>query len=107
MLIKRAPDIRASEITSKELALSRQELVLSRRKLLTSVPLVGATIFRGRALAGARLTNVKESAFNTTEKVTPYQDVTHYNNYYEFGTSKNAPADLARTLRTSPWTVTV
>ena len=36
-----------------------------------------------------------------------YQDITHYNNYYEFGTDKEQPADLARKLKTSPWTVSV
>ena len=47
------------------------------------------------------------AAFSTNEKQTPFQDVTHYNNYYEFGTAKNQPAELAQKLKTSPWTVSV
>ena len=43
----------------------------------------------------------------TMEKPTSYQDITTYNNYYEFGTDKEQPARLARTLVTEPWTVAV
>ena len=38
---------------------------------------------------------------------TRYDDVTHYNNYYEFGTRKNQPATLAQKLKTSLWTVSI
>jgi len=43
----------------------------------------------------------------TTEKLTPYADVTSYNNYYEFGTDKADPARRAATLQTRPWTVAI
>ncbi len=48
-----------------------------------------------------------KSGFRTDEELTRYQDVTSYNNFYEFGTGKNDPSRAPRTLRTSPWTVTV
>ena len=41
------------------------------------------------------------------EELTPYEDVTSYNNYYEFGTGKGDPKANAHTLRTSPWSVEV
>ena len=41
------------------------------------------------------------------DKLTAYEHVTGYNNFYEFGLEKNDPARLAHTLRTRPWTVTV
>ena len=41
------------------------------------------------------------------EKVCSYEDITGYNNYYEFGTDKSEPARYAKTLKTRPWTVTV
>ncbi len=47
------------------------------------------------------------SPFSTTEQVTPYQDVTHYNNFYEFGTGKEDPSKNATHFRTSPWKVKV
>lgn len=43
----------------------------------------------------------------TLEKLTPYEDVTSYNNYYEFGTDKSDPVRRAGSLRTRPWTVAV
>jgi sulfoxide reductase catalytic subunit YedY len=57
-----------------------------------------------RALPGAR--SVVSGAM-TMEKLTPYQDVTSYNNYYEFGTDKSDPARAAGTLKPRPWTVAV
>ncbi|HVP45555.1 MAG TPA: protein-methionine-sulfoxide reductase catalytic subunit MsrP [Bryobacteraceae bacterium] len=100
MLIKRAPDIPYSEITPKH-------LYLNRRSFLAGLPLAGAALAAGNARAEAKLEGVTKSPFSTTEKVTPYSDVTHYNNYYEFGTAKNQPASLAQKLKTSPWTVKV
>lgn len=43
----------------------------------------------------------------TVEKLTSYEDITHYNNYYEFGTGKSDPAEYAHTLQTHPWSVRV
>jgi sulfoxide reductase catalytic subunit YedY len=82
-------------------------LYVNRRRFLAGLPVAGAALLAGRALAGAKIDGVAKSAFSTSEKVTPFNDVTHYNNYYEFGTGKEQPADLAKTLRTSPWTVSV
>ena len=47
------------------------------------------------------------SPYSTTEKVTPEQVVTTYNNYYEFGTDKGDPSKYAQKFVTSPWTVSV
>ena len=100
MLIKTAPEIRSSEITPKQ-------LYVNRRRFLAGLPVAGAALFAGRALGGAKLNGIVKSPLSTSEKQTPYSDVAHYNNYYEFGTSKDQPAELARTLKTSPWTVSV
>ena len=43
----------------------------------------------------------------TMEKITSYQNVSTYNNFYEFGTDKSDPARNAHTLKTSPWTVQI
>ncbi|MEO7854239.1 MAG: protein-methionine-sulfoxide reductase catalytic subunit MsrP [Rubrivivax sp.] len=64
----------------------------------------GASPAQRVALAGARST-VAGAA--TADKLTPYADVTSYNNYYEFGTGKSDPAANASTLRPRPWTVSV
>jgi methionine sulfoxide reductase catalytic subunit len=60
----------------------------------------------GISFANTKLNAVK-SPFSTTEKPTPYQDVTSYNNFYEFGTGKGDPVRNARNFRTIPWTVSI
>jgi sulfoxide reductase catalytic subunit YedY len=45
--------------------------------------------------------------YSTDEKPTSYEDITHYNNFYEFGTDKLDPAANAGKLRTRPWTVAI
>ena len=108
MLIKKAADLRYSDITPKS-------LYLNRRKFLAAAGGVPAAFLAGRellspsrAFAGTKLSNVQKSSLSTTgEKLNSYQDVTNYNNYYEFGTGKEEPAEGAKRLKTSPWTVSV
>ncbi len=61
----------------------------------------------GQLFAAAPLSPAIKSPFSTMENPTPYNDVTHYNNFYEFGVRKEDPAVKARNFRTSPWTVSV
>jgi sulfoxide reductase catalytic subunit YedY len=105
MLIKKPADIRHSEVTPKS-------VYLSRRKLLTLAPalaLAGRELLspRGRALAGMKLPNIGKSPFSSTEQQNTYDQVTHYNNFYEFGTDKSQPAQTARNFKTDNWTVSV
>ena len=58
-------------------------------------------------LAGEQLVNVKKTTEALSDKLTAYKDVTTYNNFYEFGTSKEDPAQNAGSLKTRPWTITV
>jgi methionine sulfoxide reductase catalytic subunit len=106
MFIKKAADLRHSDITPKS-------VYFNRRKFLAAVPaafLAGKEMLSpsARALAETKLPNLVKSPLSTTgETVNTYEDVTHYNNYYEFGTRKNQPAVLAQKLKTSPWTVSI
>ncbi len=105
MLIKKADDIRSSEITPKS-------LYVNRRAFLAGAAIAGAAAALGvnelispsfTALAGNKIDGIKKSQFSTTETTTPYKDVTHYNNYYEFSTEKNETADLVKNFRARPW----
>ena len=98
MLIQRPPEIRSSEITPKQ-------VYLNRRRFLAAA--AGAAFAARHARAGIKLSGFTQSPLSTKEKLTPFNDVTHYNNYYEFGTSKEQPAEMAKSLKTSPWTVSV
>jgi methionine sulfoxide reductase catalytic subunit len=84
-----------SEVTPKH-------VYLNRRRFLA----LGAAA-TGALYANPKLNGVKKSPLSTTETPTPYDVVTHYNNFYEFGTAKDAPADMAKNFHTSPWTVKI
>src|SRR5664280_2707057 len=100
MLIQKPADIPYSEVTPKS-------VYLNRRKFLAGVPVAFLGAHAARAQAGAKLPNLAKSPFSTTEKPNTYADVTHYNNFYEFGTQKDQPAEMAKDFKTSPWTVSV
>jgi sulfoxide reductase catalytic subunit YedY len=91
---------------------------MNRRKFLYGMGLTAGAALAGktvadlispstRAYASTKLQGMSGSPFSTTEKVTPEQVVTTYNNYYEFGTDKDEPSKNAQKFVTSPWTVSV
>jgi sulfoxide reductase catalytic subunit YedY len=101
MLIKRAPDIKASDITDEAHYLRRREFI----QLATGAAL-GAFV-AGKAEAQTPLSNITKRMVTTDEKVNTFQEITSYNNYYEFGTGKNDPMRYAGRLKTSPWSVKI
>lgn len=111
MLIKKSSDISSSEITPKS-------TYLNRRAFLAGAAGIGVAAAAGVGLrklasptesasANTKIDGVKKSPFSTSETITPFKDVSNYNNYYEFSTDKYEPAGLAKDFRTRPWTVTV
>ena len=67
----------------------------------------GPALHRPPQATGLAALPARASALSTLEKPTSYRDVTAYNNFYEFGTSKDDPERNARQFRTRPWTVEV
>jgi len=112
MLIKRPADIRSSEITDKKVYLNRREFV---RAATGTAALAAAGTIGAQALLhaqppaprGAKLPNVKPGEFSTPEKLNSWEQITTYNNYYEFGTDKDSPAYYAKSLKPKPWSVAV
>ncbi|HEY7088833.1 MAG TPA: protein-methionine-sulfoxide reductase catalytic subunit MsrP [Tepidisphaeraceae bacterium] len=118
MLIKKPSDIPSSDITD-------ESTYLNRRNFIRAGVLVATTVATGaayRALTPVRrrrsdqplLANLApttqsdmSAAFHTDEPQTPYDDITHYNNFYEFSTSKEGVAPAAEAFVTRPWTVSV
>jgi methionine sulfoxide reductase catalytic subunit len=98
MLFKRGPVLPYSSVTPKGVYLSR------RRFFGSASAVLGFTA--GVSFAGTKLSAVK-SPFSTTEKPTPFQDVTSYNNFYEFGTAKSDPAHNAKRFRSDPWGISI
>ena len=107
MLIKKPADIRPSEITSKD-------NYINRRDFIRAGSIAGASALAGPALGAvvpderrAKLENVSRSAFSTDAPANSYEDVTGYNNFYEFGTGKEDPARYAQDFDPLPWSITV
>lgn len=95
MLIRSARDIASSEITDEGLYASRREWLKAAGVTMAAM----ATPGLARAQSG--------QGKQPEDKPTPYDVITTYNNYYEFGTGKDDPAQHAGSLRTKPWVVKV
>lgn len=79
-----------------------------RRRFLQMAGGIGtALLLPEMGSAGTKLAGVTAGRDGLLEKPTPLTAVSSYNNFYEFGTDKAAPAQNAQRLRTRPWTVTV
>jgi sulfoxide reductase catalytic subunit YedY len=104
MLIKNAPDVRPSEITPREFYVDRRKFM---RGVLAGGAALAAGVLNPAAQAGDKLKYVKSDLSTTGEKLTPLDDITSYNNFYEFGTDKEDPARNAKYLRSQPWTISV
>jgi len=106
MLIRKPDDIPSSEITDEHVYLNRRKFIaraggigLAAAAALTATPLL--------ACASRDQDDDAGSAANPDDKLTPYEDITTYNNFYEFGTDKSDPSENAKNFRTRPWSVAV
>src|SRR5258708_20604443 len=110
MLIRRSPDLTYADVTP-------QAVYLNRRKFLGGLGIATAAALAGRGLidlvspsravsANTKLNTIK-GPFSTDEKINSYNDVSHYNNFYEFGVDKDQPAKNAQRFVTSPSTVSL
>ena len=110
MRIRKTSDLTYVDVTPKS-------VYLNRRKFLRGLGGAGLAAAAGQGIlnmaqpihsvsAATKLTTVK-SPFSTTEKMNTFDEVTHYNNFYEFGVDKDQPAKNAQRFVTSPWTVSV
>ena len=112
MLIKPAADVRSSEITDKTLYLNRRAFI---RAAAGTGAAAAAGILGSESLLEAeqpaphrrKLENVRKSPLSTDEKPNTWEQITTYNNYYEFGADKDQPSRFAGALKTDPWTVAV
>src|SRR4051812_42405021 len=111
MLIKKPSDTPSSDITDKKVYLNRREFLRAAgaTTAVAAAGLVGGEAWLEAAPAphGRKLENVKSSPFSTTEKQNTWEQITTFNNYYEFGIDKAAPSQYANTLQTANWTVAV
>jgi sulfoxide reductase catalytic subunit YedY len=118
MLIRRPEDIKSSEITDEKLYGNRRQF-LRAAGIATIASAAGVIVPAGCAgpseseastrspqNAGSP-SRVEPGTYDTDEEKSPYEMVTGYNNFYEFGVDKLDPAKNAGTLRPRPWKVKV
>ncbi len=109
MLIKRADDIKSSEITP-------EPIYRNRRRFLRTSAFAAAGLAAGSFLPSALKAESPQNPgwkrpaagpYNTDESLTSYKDITTYNNFYEFGADKGDPAENAQGFRPMPWKIAV
>lgn len=98
-------NLKPSEITPKEVYLKRREFIANAALLLGGLTV--QDIFSPEAYAGQKLQFEKKERFAANEKQTPYKNAANYNNFYEFSTGKEDVAELSRSFKTRPWTLSV
>jgi methionine sulfoxide reductase catalytic subunit len=119
MLIKKPSDIRSGEITDERVYLNRR-LFMRGAILAGSVTATGllyrklnpppAVIQEQPRIAGVVQPPTDEAmrkGFKVDEQLTSFEDITNYNNFYEFSTEKRSVASVARNFVTRPWTLEV
>jgi methionine sulfoxide reductase catalytic subunit len=119
MLIKKPSDIQSSEITDRSVYLNRRLFMRGAilagsaaatgflyRKLNPSAPVVESRP-KIEGVVTAPTDDAIRNAFKTNEPLTSLEDITNYNNFYEFSTVKEEVASAARGFVTRPWTVDV
>lgn len=100
------PRIASSDITPPERYLSRRAL-LAYGVGLAAAHTLGAGARSAYAQTGDALAAVRNEAYSVTERPSSFEDVSSYNNFYEFGTGKDDPARYAGKLKTRPWSVAI
>jgi methionine sulfoxide reductase catalytic subunit len=107
MLIKPPSDIPSSEITPERLYVNRREFI-SRFTGVAAAAAVGGSLLAACDASAEQAGEVAgSSSAGQSDKLTSYEDITTYNNFYEFGTGKEDPSRNATRFRTSPWSVKI
>ena len=105
MIIRRPPDIPSSEITP-------EEVYLDRRRFIREASVGAAALAFGApsALSACATRDEVEEAGGEVaqqERTNSYEEITSYNNYYEFGTGKEDPRAHSDAFKPQPWSVRV
>ena len=107
MLIRRPADIRSSEITPESIYEKRRQFIKGGAGLILAASAADVLAVSKSKYGGTPMRFNPTNRYGTDEELTPYKDVTSYNNFYEFGTDKYSPAKRAHTLQTDPWSIKV
>jgi sulfoxide reductase catalytic subunit YedY len=98
MLIRRADGLKESEVTPEPLYWNRREFLAAAG--VAGIAALGVSAQEPGLVA-------KPYGLQPDDQPTPWEDVTGYNNFYEFGTDKSDPKAYSQKFKTNPWTVKV
>ncbi|HEY8520336.1 MAG TPA: protein-methionine-sulfoxide reductase catalytic subunit MsrP [Gammaproteobacteria bacterium] len=100
------PDIKPSEITPESVYFNRREL-LKAAVAAGLLPSIAGDAAAATVPPSGELANVSKWPDSLDEPSNAWEDITTYNNFYEFGTGKGDPARNAHMMKTRPWSVEV
>jgi sulfoxide reductase catalytic subunit YedY len=107
MLIRKPSDIAPSAITA-------ESVFRNRRQILRAAGFAGSALLLPRVGAAdeipakhKRLPVARKSTFSIKEPPNAFEDITTYNNFYEFGLEKGDPAENSGKFRPKPWSVAI
>lgn len=114
-------EIKPSEVTPESVYLNRRNFMKAAVLAGTGAATVGLYKYLSPASTAPASSNVdgaakpsepaplaaSKSALSTDEEANTFEEITNYNNYYEFSTSKSSVADKAKDFVTRPWTIEV
>ncbi len=109
VIIRKPADIPSSEITSESAWLRRREFLGAGAAVATLAlaPMAARAMTSGDSLKFKPVARNPATGFHTAEALTPFVDVSRYNNFYEFGADKGDPARYAGAMSIDPWTLQV
>lgn len=111
MRIYRPGQIKPSEITDREVWLKRRQLIKAGMGVSAGLVLGGASGLAAAVYSGSdrnkKIDALKETDYGKDLEPTRYRSITTYNNFYELGYGKRAPAENAHILKTRPWSIRV
>lgn len=111
MLVKKNNEIKGSEITDENLYLNRRNFI--RGAMLVALTTATGLLYRKLAHRNLNKTKLGETSkyqiagTNPPELATSFEDITNYNNFYEFSTNKSAVAEESKNFIARPWSVYV
>ncbi len=108
MVVRKTPEVPSSEITSESVYMRRREFLRTFGAIAgTAAAAFGEVESSAAAQVHGKPLAVRSRQVTTNEAITPYDAVTTYNNFYEFGGEKEDPARNAGAFRPAPWSVDV
>ncbi|WP_428242519.1 protein-methionine-sulfoxide reductase catalytic subunit MsrP [Gynuella sp.] len=109
MIIGKSNDILSSEITSESIYVNRRQLLAASTAALglSAISSLTQASNSGASWLTTKISQPWKTTIKTDETVTPWEDATQYNNFYEFGFGKSDPAKYADRLTTDPWSIEI